>query len=1456
MPVFLDKVKPLRLVKTPFFTPVNKDNKRFGSAIFLFSPNRNSSINLMKPDFPMIKNLNMFNSLYIEKNVVRYIDNNAKEEVLEESYKPELFGNQFILNENFYEDNEVFVPFNESVTQKVANTRLRRVLFNHRIRTTKELKSEYDEYKAAIPTIKNTYYELDKYKNRNIYVDFSLWIDKFITNNSWNGDYAIDLLYELLSRFINDSRYNSYTTKTILIPVEDWIKNIPKEKIFDHKYKVTPISMIYRLIKRPKDNLSKLYGYDFVFITDSGYFKVDLKDIDNKTISRFAINIRSLISKEIEDEVLEDKESVKTVVLADLEKKTGLEFNNISGITGNKDLTKVVTIAKTEDDIDKVDNIEKSEIDKAVASSVDNAIERSQDKTSTKEVEDNLEQDEWFKKTLLLAAEEREEGIKISATRKARLDELDNKFLKSTLKNTKIEDLLKIKETPITPISLDNVESPDDEWKYLKRPNFEKSYDLDADIVKCIKSLSDDNKYIKMSVLDIDAKDISTGEDSITLYTVHLEDSLGKRHTLKFDVPKIINNRFLRLRGNDKVISGQLVNLPILKTDATTAQIVSNYNKIFITRQGQGTKLNSYTDAFIRAAFKYRDSNYKAIGEAADNKLIPEEVTNKITKIELGNNTKICAKYVLPAEYIELAKLFNKIITKNSTIYFNQDELRNKLIEKKIKLASTGLPFGITNDDKVLYHNTGDGNFSLSLRSVIDDHVFNELMDKYNKPGRRLAYSQASILSTKIPLIIVMAYSVGLTKALNKSSINYEITETRPKGHPFFIKFEDGYLDYSNNYNTMEEVELLLHGLDSFPTEDYSIMNIDSKTMWLDALDMYGGRNKADGLDSFYNLMMDPLTIEVCNTYKLPTDYIEALAYASSLLTTNKFNRHVDITGNRFRTNERLAHFVYKSIATSYGIYLREVKNNRKDAKMSMKQSAVVDLCLADATTSDLSKLNPLLEAESANAVTFKGLSGMNSDRSYGLDKRTYDKSMVNKLALSTGFAANVGINRQTTINMDIQTTKGYINSDNNYIDKMNDVNTLSMSEALTPFGTTRDDPFRSAMTFVQTAKHSMRTKHSDPLLVTNGADQALPYLTSDTFAHKAKEDGKIKEISDNYIIIEYKSGKCEYIDIRERIEKNSDGGFFITIKLDPIKDFKVGQSVKDGEIIAYDKGSYSDTVGSGNLAYNIGTLTKIAIIHTDEGFEDSAVISKSLSDKMESEIVLKVDVLLNKDDIILNMLKKGSPVQEGQALMTYQASFEDKDANQVIDNIIKSIGKDADFANDLGKINIKSKATGILQDIKVYRTLETTELSPSLKKIVDDYERPLDRDKKTMNKYGIYNKSYDSTGVLQATGKLKHSEDKVLVEFYIKYFDKMSVGDKLVYFSALKGTVKTIFPEGKEPYSEYRPNETIHSLLPIHGVDNRIVSSILIQGAINKVIIELDRHVKDIMGIKWDDNL
>ena len=1028
------------------------------------------------------------------------------------------------------------------------------------------------------------------------------------------------------------------------------------------------------------------------------------------------------------------------------------------------------------------------------------------------------------------------------------MDDLNDKFLKEKIANSTIAELVATEDTPLQSTDLSkNVETIDDEWANLKKPNFEADYNIDADIMKCLHSLSQ-NKDVPMSVIDVSMEDRSTSEDSIITYTVHLEDSLGKRHTLRFDMPKIINKRFLRLRGNDKIIPGQLINLPIIKTDEDTVQVVSNYNKIFITRYGQVGKINQSTNALIRALTKLKENNYKL--EIKDDNDIPTP-----SKIDLGNNAKISAKYELPAEYVELSKIFNKITTSDGRVYyFNRDELIHKLEEKKVKVESDQgfMVVGITKDNQSI--TVPEEGVSSSLINHLGIHKY---AYTFMKPGARMTYSQASILNSKIPLIVVMAYTAGLTGALNAAGIEYNLSEKRPTNTKNYFRFNDGFLSFNDSY--APDAALLVNCLAVINTQEYSLTDIDTKAMWLDVLDDFGGRNRADGLDSFANLMMDPITVEVCKTYKLPTDYIEVLAYASSLLTTNKFNRHTDITGNRFRTNERLVHFLYKALATSYGMYLREIKNNRKDAKMTMKQSAVIDMALSDVTTSDLSKLSPLLELESANTVTFKGLSGMNSDRSYSLDKRTYDKTMINKLSMSTGFSATVGINRQATINMGIESTKGYIKSGGE-LDRMSDANTLSITEALTPFGTTRDDPFRTAMTFIQTSKHGMRTNSQDPLLVTNGADQALPYLTSDTFAHKTKWDAIVEEVNDDYMIIANKSNRSEkeFIDLREKVEKNSDGGFFITIKLDLAKNYKKGQTIKPGEIIAYDKDSYSDKVGVGNLAYNIGTLTKVAIMHTDKGFEDSAIISQDLSEKMASEIVLQVDVLMDAKDIDIQCVEIGKPLHEGEVIMSYRAALEDQDATDIINKMVsKNAGNESkELMDEIGKIKVKSKVTGKLQDIKIYSTIPTSEMSKSLAAFVNKYNAPIDKMKSKLSKLGIDASQYGTSGVLPAVGKLKHAEGKVLVEFYIKYYDKMSVGDKLVYFSALKGVVKEIFPEGKEPYSEYRPEEKVHSFLPVGSVNARMVTSVLTLGAINKVLIELDRHVKDIMGVKWDPNL
>ena len=1457
MPINIDKVKPFRLLKTPFFTPFNKKDKRHGSAIFLMTKSLEQSKQLI--EHQLISNLNMFNSYFLEWNAMYLLKPSRiinKDLDVDDVYNSKVYGNNPIMTESHFEDSENLFFFSEATPENVLDTRLRKILYKERLRNSKDVKLRLNRIKNECKYIKYTYPTIDKYKNKNIYVDNHIYNKIFTMSETYNRDKAIDLLYALFDRFINNPNYKGYTKKTVLIPVNEWAGDIPTTSLFEFSKSINPFSMIVRLFKKPKENLDKLAGMDFIFIGNNSWFKMKMEDLDMKNLNLFKTNILKIRNNDIvEDNVPEDKEDIKTRLISKIEDLTGIEVNNVSRVQDVdpaapikaeiKDQPKLI-VAKGITGADQV--IDPTKIEKPTEDKINQSVENIVDYTkNAEEAEKEMDNSVNLKELILQAKNDQDDTFKISATRKARMDDLNDKFLKEKIANSTIAELVATEDTPLQSTDLSSkVETIDDEWANLKKPNFEADYNIDADIMKCLHSLSQ-NKDVPMSVIDVSTEDRSTSEDSIITYTVHLEDSLGKRHTLRFDMPKIINKRFLRLRGNDKIIPGQLINLPIIKTDEDTVQVVSNYNKIFITRYGQVGKINQSTNALIRALTKLKENNYKL--EIKDDNDIPTP-----SKIDLGNNAKISAKYELPAEYVELSKIFNKITTSDGRVYyFNRDELIHKLEEKKVKVESDQgfMVVGITKDNQSI--TVPEEGVSSSLINHLGIHKY---AYTFMKPGARMTYSQASILNSKIPLIVVMAYTAGLTGALNAAGIEYNLSEKRPTNTKNYFRFNDGFLSFNDSY--APDAALLVNGLAVINTQEYSLTDIDTKAMWLDVLDDFGGRNRADGLDSFANLMMDPITVEVCKTYKLPTDYIEVLAYASSLLTTNKFNRHTDITGNRFRTNERLVHFLYKALATSYGMYLREIKNNRKDAKMTMKQSAVIDMALSDVTTSDLSKLSPLLELESANTVTFKGLSGMNSDRSYSLDKRTYDKTMINKLSMSTGFSATVGINRQATINMGIESTKGYIKSGGE-LDRMSDANTLSITEALTPFGTTRDDPFRTAMTFIQTSKHGMRTTEQDPLLVSNGADQALPYLTSDTFAHKAKWNAVVEEITNDYMIIANKSNpkEKEFIDLREKVEKNSDGGFFITIKLDTFKNYKKGDSIKAGDIVAYDKSSYSDTVGIGNLAYNIGTLTKIAIMHTDKGFEDSAIISQDLSKKMASEIVLQVDVLMDAKDIDIQCIDIGKELHEGEVIMSYRAALEDQDATDIINKMVqKNAGSDSkELMDEIGKIKVKSKVTGKLQDIKVYSTIPTSEMSKSLASFVNKYNGPVDKMKSKLSKLGIDGSQYGTSGVLPPVGKLKHCEGKVLVEFYIKYHDKMSVGDKLVYFSALKGVVKEIFPEGKEPYSEYRPDEKVHSFLPVGSINARMVSSVLTLGSINKVLIELDRHVKDIMGVKWDPN-
>ena len=1318
-------------------------------------------------------------------------------------------------NDGYIKDNENILIFNEN---SINDGILKKALYKERLKNSKEVLLKYKEIKDLCPYIKYTYTSIDKYKSRNIFLDLSYYNQAYFSNSLYKNKKGLNIYSDLMYRLITSTDLSNYSHKLIVVPVLDWSKDI-KNRAWMYMDEITPISIIYDLLKTNYSKFKNDYkGTHFVFLGNNNYFKLDVDKYNPKDLQVFKRLINTIKNNEHVDyeQLPEDSPKAITVKIIDkIEKSQNITIHNL---TGSDSTT-------TEKEIE--DKIENSTTSKEKDKLVDIIKDESEKNNNVEDTIDNLDP-EVINIINNISTDEK----KISSKKQNRINELDKQLMTKSIKGKTVREILDVEydtELPETSLEIDSI---NDEWKHLTFNSFDKEYDVNNDIIGILYSLKD--KSYPIYIRDISIDNISTSEDYINRYTVQLEDLNGKRFSIKFDIP-IIEDNYMMLRGNRKTMSNQLFLKPIIETDEDVVQIVSNYNKIFIKRYGKVTgKSIVYADKLIKTLNKGEFKNIK---------------------ISYGDNTKICSKYALPIDYIDLASLYSKIEINGKvryTIYFNQDEIR-EIYKDKIDDAK-GIPciYDHTNKNIIYYNeNTPISEYMTTLTMMNNIEGFEDVYTSI-KGSSRYTYSKASILNTDIPVIIICAYSEGLEQVLNKADIKYIVTEKKEKEYLSknydFIKFKDGYLFYPITYSS----SLLLNGLKESPTDLYSITEINNKGMYIDFLDNYGGRLKADGLDNFYDLMIDsPITTDVLKHYNCPTDYVELLIYANNLLADNKFNRHVDMDGKRLRRNEIVAGYFYKALSESYKSYSLELKHGRKEAALSMKPSAVIDKIMVDPTQQDTSLTSVLLDAEYNNTVSTKGLSGMNSDRSYSLDKRTYDESMQNVIAMATGFAGNVGVSRQLTIDANVKSSRGYIDIDTDP-EHISTTKTYCYTEALTPFGVTHDDPFRSAMTFTQTSKHNVRVEGASPMLITNGADEAIPYLTSNIFSYKAKQNGVIKEITDDYMIVEYKDGSNDYIDLTEKIEKNSNSGSYVTIKLDT--DYKVGKKFKKNEILAYDKLSFDKSVGpTDNLALCGTVLAKCALMQTDEGYEDSAIVSDKLCKKLTTEIVFKKEIYVPANTNIYNLVQIGQSVQEGENLLVMQTPYDEEEANR----LLKYLADDDDVISDLGRIPIKSKITGTIQDIKISRTVEKSELSDSLKKLCNSYEKEVNKKRKVMEKYNI-DKQYtlDPTYKLEPTGKLKGCPEGVLIEIFLKEHVKFSIGDKLVYYSANKGVTKTTFKPGKEPFSEFRPEEEISSLIAVGSQQGRMVTSIVKVGGIYKALIELDRANKKELGIPIDYDL
>lgn len=242
-----------------------------------------------------------------------------------------------------YIDSEYFL---ESVP--VDSNRLRKYLYNERIKTNNQQLEQLRRAKELNPWIKRIYIDISMYKEYNVFIDFYYYHSTFLKNNTIKYDRGVNLYFEFLNKMINNKEYDMYTKKTIYIPMFPSIWGTYSPDIYDYSKNVNILSTIVRLAKVDPEALVNAWGNKLiVFMGQNGYFRIDFSTFTFNKIPKFKKLCDKLLKNEVitqadliadNDDVIEITKDSTTGIVTDIidkiEKSTSVVIDNVATGSG------------------------------------------------------------------------------------------------------------------------------------------------------------------------------------------------------------------------------------------------------------------------------------------------------------------------------------------------------------------------------------------------------------------------------------------------------------------------------------------------------------------------------------------------------------------------------------------------------------------------------------------------------------------------------------------------------------------------------------------------------------------------------------------------------------------------------------------------------------------------------------------------------------------------------------------------------------------------------------------------------------------------------------------------------------------------------------------------------------------------------------------------------------------
>lgn len=1091
----------------------------------------------------------------------------------------------------------------------------------------------------------------------------------------------------------------------------------------------------------------------------------------------------------------------------------------------------------------KIDNIEGIEKDLEVKS-FDNLI----DTEITRFESDNEETDKLYEETILKAEKEAEvvteetpvianippETIETLLSNKTTEDRF-NKYIQEaiefkTLTSSEIRALKKTREARvllkspydkdtaldiskrITPLDVEltpqelklNIDSNlvEDNLKKEVINKFDKKYIdnvLKKDVIACVSHLENSNLIIK----DYTVEENKTSLGNYEVHKLTVKPFNAKESTIYFRLPKIDKEGEFIASGIKYRMRKQRTDLPIRKISSTKVALTSNYGKLFIFRTE-----------------KKANDPYEYLANFIRNNYINEE--GLVTKIVPGGRNLNHVN--LPNIYHYLSTQFTEIHTTKFSLLLNYNERHHYIGEGVLKdIESKKLTFcGYLPNKHILVTDFSDVFYDYTAGMTPLGNI-EELLEldttKIPKP-----YSAIKLLGDNIPLGICMAYYLGLSELIAITGTQATTIESnkqyKPNRNEIVLKFSDYKLILTI---PNKETELLFNGFFYYKDfiKQHSIREFGYKDIYLNLLEFRDGSLiHIKELNLLEELFLDPITVDVLKSINEPTDYFRLLLRANELLRDFSYPDINDPSYSRIRGYDRIPGLMYKALSESIRDY--KFKNGNK-SKVELDPYKVWNYITQDSTVKITEDINPILDVKEAETLTLSGSDGLNKDATPKLLRR-YHKNDLGLISEATVDSSDVALNIYLTPFAKIKNVRGLVDN-NNVESQENKSKVFSTSVLLAPMSE-YDDPKRINFVSIQNSHTISSQGYAQPILRT-GFEYVMPYKVGSLYCSIAKDSGEVVEKTAKLLTVKYKSGEIESIPLGNKYGRMEGSVYPHSL----VSDLNVGTKFKKDDYLVYNENFFEkDWLDPSKLVMKFGRNVSVALTMNEEVFEDSSAISSELSKQMTTTIVKEKIFVIEFGKNIINVLPEGTAVDPNTILFT--VVDENTDYNNLSESTIEML-------QSLASLSPKAKVNGVIDRYEVKYNGETSDMSPSIKKLVNRLDR-LTYDETKGTEYEVTNNRV--TSEYRSEGKNLHL-DTLELKVFIKIDITSAVGDKGVFANQMKSVISDVYTSTITTESGLR----VDAMFSYKGILNRIVNSPILMGTTNRLVKHVSKKVADV---------